>query len=341
VNGVTETSFELAAVGPLLELWRQVMPRDAPDPDRFRDIALLDRAFRPEGLVLLWRGSRLIGFGYAVAAGTRGWLASLGVAEDERGQGHGSRILRSCLGFLASAGCTSVELGGHGERYLLPGADPVAYPAFGRLLLAGGFRPAGETSAMARPLDRENALAAVGLEAAGLEAADLEEAGLEAAGLKKSSDGGYAAGGYVYRHPDQGELPELLRVACAFGPGWRGLIRSHLSRTGDTGNLWVAYSADGSACGFAGFELFPGCPGRFGPMGVLPAARGAGVGGRLVRLSLSSMAKRGVRSAWFLWGPESESGRRMYASAGFGVNRRFEFFRRDLPQTACERGNPR
>jgi GNAT superfamily N-acetyltransferase len=135
-------------------------------------------------------------------------------------------------------------------------------------------------------------------------------------------------------------VPELLRVAAEFGPGWRGLIRSHLARTGDTGNLWVACSGDGSICGFAGFELFPGCPGRFGPMGVLPAARGSGVGGRLLRLSLSSMAQRGRRSAWFLWGPESESGRRMYASAGFSVNRRFEFFRRDPGQAERERGRP-
>jgi GNAT superfamily N-acetyltransferase len=312
VNGVTETSFEPAALSALLELWRQVMPQDAPDLDRFRDIALLDRAFRPEGLVMLWRGSRLIGFGYAVAAESRGWLVSLGVAEDERGQGHGTRILRSCLAFLASAGCTCVELGGRGERYLLPGADPVAYPAVRRLLLASGFQPAGETSAMACSLGPEHSLA-----------------------LEKMSGSSNAC-----RHPDDGDVPELLRVAAEFGPGWRGLIRSHLARTGDTGNLWVAWSADGSICGFAGFELFPGCPGRFGPMGVLPAARGSGVGGRLLRLSLSSMAQRGRRSAWFLWGPESDSGRRMYASAGFSVNRRFEFFRRDLRQAERERGRP-
>lgn len=315
MNGVTETSFEPAALGALLELWRQVMPQDAPDLDRFRDIALVDRAFRPEGLVMLWRGSRLIGFGYSVAAEPRGWLVSLGVARDERGKGHGSRILQSCLAFLASAGCTSVEPSGHGERYLLPGVDPVAYPAFRRLLLASMFRPAGETSAMACPLGQEHSLA------------------LETAPAKMPGNG------YAYRHPGDGDLPELLRVAAEFGPGWRGLIRSHLARTGDTGNLWVACSGDGSIHGFAGFELFPGCPGRFGPMGVLPTARGSGVGGRLLRLSLSSMAQRGRRSAWFLWGPESESGQRMYASAGFSVNRRFEFFRRDLQEAARKRGN--
>jgi GNAT superfamily N-acetyltransferase len=307
VNGVTETPFELAALGALLELWGQVMPLDAPDLQRFRDIALLDRAFTPEGLVLLWRGSRLIGFGYAVAAGSRGWLAGLGVAEDERGQGHGERLLQSCLAFLTSAGCTRVETGGHGERYLVPGADPVAYPALRRLLLATGFRSTGETSAMACALGPGHS-----------------------PGQADARDAGKAADGYSCRHPGNGDRLELLRVAAEFGPGWRGLIRSHLARTQDTGNLWVANSGDGSICGFAGFDLFPGCQGRFGPMGVLPTARGSGVGGQLLRLSLSSMAQRGRRSAWFLWGPESEPGRRMYASAGFSVNRRFEFFRRDL-----------
>lgn len=302
MDAVAETPFEPAALGALLDLWREVMPLDAPDLDRFRDIALLDRAFRPDGLVLLWRGSRLIGFGYAVADGARGWLVGLGVADDERGRGHGGRIVRSCLAFLASAGCTSVELGGRGERYLLPGADPVTYPSFPRLLAAAGFQRAGQTFAMTCPLD--------------------PRAPLDAGTLCDS--------GYACRQPGDGDIPELLRVAGEFGAGWRGLVRGHLARTGDTGSFWLACSAAGTIRGFAGFELFPGCPGRFGPMGVLPAARGAGLGGRLLRLSLGSMARRGRRSAWFLWGPESESGRRMYASAGFSVSRTFEFFRRDL-----------
>jgi hypothetical protein len=42
------------------------------------------------------------------------------------------------------------------------------------------------------------------------------------------------------------------------------------------------------------------------------------------------MAARGRPSAWFLWGPEGRSGRRMYETAGFYVNRRFDFFARDL-----------
>jgi len=50
----------------------------------------------------------------------------------------------------------------------------------------------------------------------------------------------------------------------------------------------------------------------------------------LLRLSLASMAGRGHRSAWFLWGPEGAAGRRMYESAGFRVSREFEFFSRDL-----------
>jgi ribosomal protein S18 acetylase RimI-like enzyme len=74
-------------------------------------------------------------------------------------------------------------------------------------------------------------------------------------------------------------------------------------------------------------------------MGVLPAARGGGVGTRLLRLTLGSMAERGHRRAWFLWGPEGEAGRRMYAAAGFRVSREFEFFSCELqpPRTTRER----
>jgi ribosomal protein S18 acetylase RimI-like enzyme len=304
---VTETSFGPAAHGPLLDLWRQVMPGDAPDVARFRDIVLLNPAFRPDGLIMLWRRTSLIGFGYAIAdrpcmaaAGPRrGWVAGLGVAPGERGAGHGTRLLRSCLRFLASAGCSVAELGGNGERYLLPGSDPVAYPAFRRLIQGAGFCRIGGTQAMACDLSR------------------------------MPSAGDHSDGGHEYRHPADGDIPELLRVAAEFSQSWAGLVRSHLARGRDGANLWIARGRDGIA-GFAGADLFPGCPGRFGPMGVLPAARGHGVGTRLLRLSLASMAERGRRSAWFLWGPEGPAGLRMYASAGFRVSRRFEFFRRDL-----------
>lgn len=305
---VTETTFQPQALGELLDLWARVMPRDAPDLVRFRDLALLNPAFRPDGLIMLWRETRLIGFGYAVAAvaavaadadgAGRGWLVALGVAPDEQGRGYGGRLLRGCLEFLAGAGCSVAELGGNGERYLLPGADPVAYPSFRRLLQRAGFRRTGSTEAMACDLPAN----------ASLTADDR---------------------GHEYRHPGDGDIPELLRVTAMISPSWAGLFREHLARTGQPENIWIAAGESGIA-GFAGTDMFPGCPGRFGPMGVLPAARGAGVGTRLLRLSLASMAERGHRSAWFLWGPEGAAGRRMYESAGFRVSREFEFFSRDL-----------
>lgn len=309
-RAVTRTQFRPDAVGQLLELWRQVMPRDAPNGERFRDLALLDPQFRPEGLAMLFRGERLIGFSYAVAAtapgaaSPQGWIAGLGVAPGERRTGHGTWLLESSLRFLAATGCPAARLGGHGERYLLPGADPVAYPQFHRLIQAAGFRAAGRTEAMTCDLRA------------------IRPAGAQ--GAAPARDGQHA-----YRQPGDGDIPELLRVAAAFGPGWSGLLRSHLARAGAAPRLWVACGPDGIA-GFAGYDLFPGCAGRFGPMGVLPAARGRGAGGRLLRLALASMAARGHESAWFLWGPDSAPGRRMYESAGFRVNRRFEFFARDL-----------
>jgi mycothiol synthase len=306
---VVQTRFEPAAVGELLELWQRVMPRDAPGSERFRDLALLDPQFRPEGLTMLFRAGRLIGFSYAVAAasasgGPQGWLAGLGVAPEERRAGHGTRLLESSLRFLAEAGCRCVRLGGNGERYLLPGADPAEYPQFYAFIQAAGFALTGSTEAMACDLRGRAPAAAPAADPA-------------------------ADGPYLYRQPRDGDYPELLRVAAAFSPGWAGLVRSHLARAGPPPRIWMA-CAPGRIVGFAASDLFPGCSGRFGPMGVLPETRGQGVGGRLVRLTLGSMAARGLPSAWFLWGPQSSSGRRMYESAGFRVNRRFDFFSRDL-----------
>jgi GNAT superfamily N-acetyltransferase len=310
---VVETQFQPSALGQLLDVWHQVMPGDAPDQARFRDLALLNPAFAPEGLIMLWRGTRLIGFCLAVAepdcpgagASRPGWLVAMGVAPGEQGAGHGSRLLESGLRFLAGSGCSVAQLGGNGERYLLPGCDPVAYPAFRRLVQARGFRSVGGTDAMECDLQ---AIRPIGVPA--------------------------SAHHYDYRHPADGDIPELLRVICALSPSWAALVRGYLARTGDADSLWAAYGL-GRIAGFAGFDLFPGCPGRFGPMGVLPDVRGQGVGARLLGLSLASMARRGHRSAWFLWGPEGAAGPRMYASAGFRVNRRFECFRRDLQAPAA------
>jgi GNAT superfamily N-acetyltransferase len=305
-DGVTETSFEPRAVGQLLTLWQRVMPREAPDEARFRDIVLLDPAFSPEGMVMLWRAERLIGFGYAVAGransegSRRGWLVGLGVAPEERGKGHGTRLLESCVRFLATAGCSVAALGGNGERYLLPGTDPAAYPAFHKLIRSRGFQFTGHTEAM-----------------------ECDIRG------RQPDQHPIAGERYEYRHPDDGDIPQLLRVAAGFSEGWAGLVRSYLARDGEAANIWAAYGPDGIV-GFAGFDLFPGCPGRFGPIGVIPAARGHGAGARLLGLALGSIAERGHHSAWFLWAPEGGAGRRMYATAGFRVSRTFEFFSRDL-----------
>lgn len=322
-DGVTQTAFEPRAVGQLLRLWQRVMPADAPSPARFRDLALLDPGFSPDGLVMLWRAGQLIGFGYAVAGrahpdGARtGWLVGLGVAPEERGRGHGTVLLESCVRFLAAAGCSVAQLGGNGERYLLPGADPAAYPEFWQLIQGRGFQLTDRTEAMA---------------------CDLRGWRPE----RHAERHPVAGQRYDYRHPDDGDLPGLLRMVSGFSPGWAGLVRSYLAREQAAANIWAAYGPAGIV-GFAGFDLFPGCPGRFGPMGVIPAARGHGAGARLLGLALGSMAERGHDTAWFLWGPEGTAGRRMYASAGFRVSRTFEFFSRDLlapdtSRTSNERG---
>ena len=189
--------------------------------------------------------------------------------------------------------------------------NPVAYPEFHRLIRAAGFRADGSTEAMACDLR------AIPLDGATAPAPD-------------------AGDPYVYRQPHDGDIPGLLRVAAAFSPGWAGLVRGHLARAGSAPRLWIACAPDGIV-GFAGYDLFPGCSGRFGPTGVLPAARGHGVGGGLLRLTLASMASSGLQSAWFLWGPEGVPGRRMYESAGFRVNRRFDFFSSDLPSHPAAR----
>jgi hypothetical protein len=49
-RAVSQTQFRPDAAGQLLELWQQVMPRDAPNSARFRDLALLNPPSQRTGL---------------------------------------------------------------------------------------------------------------------------------------------------------------------------------------------------------------------------------------------------------------------------------------------------
>ncbi|HEY3954983.1 MAG TPA: GNAT family N-acetyltransferase [Streptosporangiaceae bacterium] len=294
----------------VIALWSRVFPADPVPAERFD--ALLAAA-GPDALTLAWEDAEPAGFvlaqaerppgalpgvagGPAGASGSpaRGWLTAFGVRDGSRRRGLGRALIDAAVARLRAAGCATVRTGGPGEAYLVPGVDTAAYPAAAPLLGAAGFRPAGTVHGMARGLS------------APLPPAD-------------------PPAGVRYRAPAPGELPALAAmVAAALSPSWASVVRAAPPEL-----LLVAY-AGRQPVGFAGSDLYAGCPGRFGPIGVSGDWRGSGIGRGLLDRTLTAMRDRGHRRAWFLWAPDSPAGQAMYRSAGFATDRSFQLLDLDL-----------
>lgn len=277
-------------------LWARVFPAD-PVPAE-RSGALLAAA-GPDALTLGWEGAELAGFVLAQAerppsGPARGWLTAFGVRDGSRRRGIGRALIAAAAGRLRSAGCSTVRTGGPGEAYLVPGVDTAAYPAAARLLAAAGFRPVGTAHGMSCALSAPVSPAP-------------------------------PPDGVRYRAPAPAELPALAAmVAAALSPSWASVVRTAPAE------LLLVACAGNQPVGFAGSDLYPGCPGRFGPIGVSGGWRGSGIGRGLLDRTLLAMRARGHRRAWFLWAPDSPAGQAMYRSAGFTADRSFQLLELDL-----------
>jgi mycothiol synthase len=74
------------------------------------------RNFRPEGLMLAYRGGRCVGFCRNAIRGREGEIAVLGVVREARGIGLGRALLRWGAAWLERMGCETIWLGVDGEN---------------------------------------------------------------------------------------------------------------------------------------------------------------------------------------------------------------------------------
>jgi GNAT superfamily N-acetyltransferase len=91
------------------------------------------------------------------------------------------------------------------------------------------------------------------------------------------------------------DLDETIRAA--FGDGWAW----ESARAREHGGLFAARAEDGGVLGFAAHSGNLCHRGTFGPIGVLPAARGRGVGGALTRAVLADLRARSFVEATVPW----------------------------------------
>ncbi|MFB7494516.1 GNAT family N-acetyltransferase [Streptomyces sp. NPDC056161] len=310
-----------AGDGPqLVAAWCRAAPADPVTPDRFRSTVLLDANFDPEGLRIAVDGDRVVGAAYAVRrltpmSGTdlepeQGWIPFFFVDPAARGRGLGRELLTDALDWLHGHGRTRVDFSSYTPNYVLPGLDGAAYPEAAGLLESLGFRTLYEAAAMDRCL--------VGYRLPDDVARRFDE---------------LTARGHRFATPADDDLVELLALAGQrFSPDWARAIRECLAAGTPLDRIVVARDPAGRLAGWAMHGAYGSVDERFGPFGVLPELRGAGLGKVLLHLVLERMRAHGAHSAWFLWTGERSPAGRLYRTAGFTTTRLFRVLRRETPR---------
>ncbi|WP_213777650.1 GNAT family acetyltransferase [Caballeronia sp. dw_276] len=105
--------FDERDTDAVLALWSTVFPEYAVPGKPQRDPRLSIRnklAMQPELFFVGVLGERVIGTVMTGYDGHRGWLYSLAVAEDQRGNGYGRALVEHAERALASIGCPKLNL---------------------------------------------------------------------------------------------------------------------------------------------------------------------------------------------------------------------------------------
>lgn len=309
--------------GPALaETWTAAAPADGITYGRFRDMFLLDRNFDRDGLLVALQDGAVVGAAYGVRRlvptygadlePDSGWIPFFFVHPRARRQGIGSRLVRGVMDWLSSKGATFAYFSSYTPNYVLPGLDAARYPDAARLLAALGFVPQYEAVAMDRSLNDYQL------------PADIRE--------RVES---MRAAGWTFASPAGDDLVELIDLAGRhFNPDWARAIREGVLGGQPLDRIITVRNPDGVMLGWAMYGTYENIIERFGPFGVLPESRGAGLGKILLHLTLERMRACGAHSAWFLWTEETSPAGILYAKTGFTVTRRFTILRAPLPGTA-------
>lgn len=265
---------------------------------RMRDLLL---AGRDEDTVVIiaqtapepTHGGTPVGYAHLEIAASAGqaWLVSGAVDPHWRRRGIGSALLHAATEAMHARGAHELRLSGRPHGYAAPGVDAEADPGTVAFLEAHGARPGGAALAMHRTLH------------------DLD----------RTPD------------PTRTEVPGVSTRPCAVedvAPLLR-LVREHLAEDwaetlarevaegGDLARILLAHGPAGELLGFACWGVVGRDPTRFGPFGVMPAARGRGAGRALLDAALQAMAAEGLAHAWFQWtGPDTPA-HHLYSSRGF------------------------
>ncbi|MBK0332234.1 GNAT family N-acetyltransferase [Brachybacterium sp. MASK1Z-5] len=251
-----------------------------------------------------------VGFAHVATQDGAAYLVSGAVHPAHRRRGVGTRLLDAALVHARRWGAESLVISGRPRGYAAPGIDEAADPGTAAFLRARGAHEAGSALAMEReltgPAERSPAGGAHPPDVRIAPCTPEEVPGMLAAvRLHLSEDWAQLLGAHVAHRAEEES-------------------RGHHPTDGPAGTILLARDATESAAepvgellGIAAWDVVGADPGRFGPIGVLPSARGRGVGGALLDAALVRMARAGARRAWFQWTWARGPAHRMYLSRGF------------------------
>ncbi len=302
----------------IVALWNETLNPDPITPNRFRHLVLLDANFDPEGLRLAFDKEQLVGCLYAVRRllpmhGTdlepdNGWIPWFFVAGPYRRRGIARRLLAEALEFLKRHGRKNVFFSSYAPNYILPGIDENAYPEGFRFLRNSGFEVQYSPVAM-----------------------DYSLAGFEIPEEVKRLKRQRMSEGYTFGNAEDKDLYELIRFAAnEFNPDWGRAIREGILQGLPLSQIFVCRDRSGKIAAFCMYGGYEGIRERFGPFGVAPGQRGAGLGKILLYDCLAAKRAAGLHGSWFLWTGEASPAGHLYKRVGYKVTRQFHVMRKTM-----------
>jgi len=304
---VSITAFDGVMLERVIEVLNASLIADPMDRSLFVRRALLDPSFDPDGAPVAHVSGAPVGFALAIApkpdAGL-GYITLLGVRREHRRQGVGSALLRHCESFLGDRGCGECLISPYGPGYFTPGVDIRAYAGGLEFLVRRGYKAGSQAISMQSDLSRLTRPEWV---------------------VRRELE--LAQEGVCFAPYSPQCLPALFRmIRSGFSDDWERFARDAAARIelGDPASrLWIAQRGD-EVVGLCHHE-----GARFGPIGVVAAQRGRGIGHVLMHHTLADMRCAGLRVAWFCWSSDLTAAR-LYESAGFVVRRRFAVLSKEI-----------
>jgi GNAT superfamily N-acetyltransferase len=294
--------------------WNRSLGHDTVTQEQFNWVMLDDPNYEPEGNIVILDRGQIVGFVSVVAQGggpqekDDGFVKGLFVLDTYWDQGVGERLLEQAEAYLASRGKRAIKVTAYtGGRYFFNGID-LRYERLLALLTECGYerlRDWGEICTIddvavdltdfeptAYHIEARVRVAAIGVKITSYDPAMLEEMRVFA--------------------------EKLLGYEHWFPAGWEDGF-------GARGHTLVALK-DHEIVGWADYRPDPQ-DGEFGPIGVLEAYRGNGIGTCLLLESMLSMKELGTPKATAGWAETD-----FYLRNGWHISRQWAPFQKKLDQ---------